>query len=140
MPADNPQKEWDDYFERKRAERLGEASKLWELMQDAGVTNETALALDFVCFGPSQSNVEDLAKQLSENYEIKVEPLAEQGYWCVKGTTRPYGIELEEEQHLGWVEFMSDVAKSYACAFSAWSLEAPSLGIKFKSEDIESDC
>lgn len=139
MLTDDPQQVWNDYFERKKAERLGEASILWKLMQHGGVTDETVLALDFVLFGPTQSNVEDLAKQLSENYEMKVESLEEQGYWRAKGTTRPYGITLGEEQHLGWVEFMSDVAKSYACTFSTWSLEAPSLGVKFDSEDIESD-
>ena len=137
MHTDDAQQIWNDYFDRKKAERLGEASVLWGLMQNGGVTDETVLALDFVLFGSTQSNVEDLAKQLSENYEMKVEPFEEKGYWFAKGTTRPYGITLGEKQHLGWVEFMSDVARSYACTFSRWSLEVPSLGVTFDSEAVK---
>ena len=106
-------------------------------MQSAGVNEETVLALDFVHFGKSQTDAQALANQLSENYNMEVIPDEKQGYWYAKGTTRPHGLTLNQEQHLGWVEFMSDVAHSYGCVFSTWSLEAPSIGAKFNSKDIE---
>ena len=45
---------------------------MWKELHKVGVTNETVLALDFSHFGSSQEGIESLAKQLSENYEIKV--------------------------------------------------------------------
>ncbi len=138
MTTEDPQKTWNEYYEKKKLQRMEETSKLWEQMTNSGVTDETLLALDFLNFGTNQDNVNDLAKQLSENYEMKVVPGEEEGYWYAKGTTRPYGITLTKDQYDGWVEFMADVAQSYACVFSTWSIEAPSLGVSFNSEDIES--
>ncbi len=59
--------------------------------------------------------------------------------WCVEGATRPYGINIHQQQHYDWVEFMCDVAQLYNCVFSTWSLEAPKLKLKFVSKEIESD-
>ena len=118
---------------------MEEAIKLWDQMRDSDVNDETVLAIDFLHFGTNQENKNNLAKQLSENYEMEVVPSDEEGYWYAKGTTRPYGITLNKEQHIGWVEFMADVAQSYACVFSTWSIEAPSLGVCFDSESIESE-
>ncbi len=70
---------------------------------------------------------------------MQVVPSAEEGYWLSKGTTRPYGITLNREQHLAWVEFMADVAHSCGCVFLTWSLEAPSLGAHFHREAVESE-
>ena len=137
MSSDDPQSRWSEYYQQKKAERVAEASQLWEMMQHAGVNDTTVLALDFVLFGTSQSDAESLAKQLSENYEVQVAPGDEQGTWLVNGTTRPYGISFTQEQHMGWVEFMADVARSHACVFSTWSLEAPSLGERFDTENLE---
>ena len=118
---------------------MEEAIKLWDQMRDSDVNDETVLAIDFMHFGTNQENKNNLAKQLSENYEMEVVPSDEEGYWYAKGTTRPYGITLNKEQHIGRVEFMADVAQSYACVFSTWSIEAPSLGVSFDSESIESE-
>ncbi|OUC16444.1 MAG: hypothetical protein B0A82_01600 [Alkalinema sp. CACIAM 70d] len=136
---DDSQKTWADFYLKKKDQRLSEAALMWKELHKVGVTNETVLALDFLHFGSSQEGIESLAKQLSENYEIKVVPGNEPGYWFAQGTTRPYGITLDEEQHLNWVSFMADVAQSHGCVFSSWALEAPSIGVKFNSEDIESD-
>jgi len=138
VTTEDPQKTWDEYYKRKRLQRMEEASKLWDFMRGSGVNEETVLALDFLHFGTSEENINALANQLSENYEIEVVPGDEEGYWYAKGTTRPHGLTLTKEQHSGWVEFMSDVAQSYSCVFSTWSLEAPSLGVNFKSENVES--
>ena len=138
MTTEDPQKTWDEYYKNKKIQRMEEATKLWDLMSDSGVNEETVLALDFLHFGTSQENIKELATQLSENYEMEVVPGEEEGYWYAKGTTRPHGITLTKEQHSGWVEFMSDVAQSYVCVFSTWSLEAPTLRLKFDSKKIES--
>ena len=134
MPTEDPQQVWEDYYGRKKSKRLQEATELWRQMESAGVVSDTVLALDFVHFGQSRHDAEALADQLSENYEMEVVASERDGYWLVKGTTRPYGIEMTEEQHLGWVEFMTDVANSYACVFSTWAIEAPALRANFHSE------
>ncbi len=85
MSSEDPQSTWSDYHQRKKAERMGEASQLWKMMEHAGVNDTTVFALDFVLFGTSQPDAESLAKQLSENYEVQVAPSDEQGYWLVKG-------------------------------------------------------
>lgn len=133
----DPQRIWSEYYSRKRAERVYEAGALWEAMKAAGVTHETVLALDFVCFGPCESDVRALGSQLSENYEVQITSAAEPGYFTVLGTTRPLGISLEKEQHTAWVEFMADVAQSYRCVFSEWTLEAPALGRTFRSAEVD---
>lgn len=137
MQTDDPKNIWSDYYLRKKSQRTEEASVLWERMRRAGVTEGTVLALDFVHFGNVKADVEALATQLSENYGMEVVPGDEPGYWFARGTTRPHGLTLSQDQHLGWVEFMSDVAHSHGCMFSTWSLEAPSLGAQFRSEDVE---
>lgn len=88
MATDDPQKIWDDYFERKKSQRIEEASKLWVEMRSAGVGEETVLALDFLHFGTSRESVEALASQLAESYSMQVVPAKEEGVWQAKGTTR----------------------------------------------------
>jgi N-acetyl-alpha-D-muramate 1-phosphate uridylyltransferase len=118
-------------------QRLAEAEVLWKQMSNSGLTEDTIIALDFTHFGKSEEDAAALANQLSENYKVEVIPAQEDGYWYVKGTTRPHGITLTEEQHAGWVEFMADVAQSHSCVFSTWSLESPALSMKFESERVE---
>ena len=138
MQTDDPQKVWGDYYLGKKSQRMKEAATLWKQMERAGIVEQTVLALDFVHFGNVKADVESLAAKLSENYSMEVVLADAAGYWFAKGTTRPHGLTLSQEQHLGWVEFMLDVAHSYACVFSTWTLEAPSLGARFRSEDVES--
>lgn len=137
MPPDDPQEMWEEYYRNKKSQRLEEAHKLCEQLQGAGVTEKTVLALDFVHFSKTHENAQSLADQLSENYTIDV-VASEDGVWFINGTSRPYGLTLSSEQHIGWVEFMADVAQSHACVFSTWSLEAPSLNLKLGSEAIAS--
>ena len=128
---------WTAYYARMKQRRLSEATKIWSEMQRAGISAETTLALDFSHFASQRADAESLAAQLSENYEIEVSAEPQSGYWFVNGTTRPYGVSLDEEQHKSWVEFMADVARSHSCVFASWVLEAPALGRAFRSEDIE---
>ncbi|MFZ5724059.1 MAG: hypothetical protein ACOY33_10430 [Pseudomonadota bacterium] len=138
MSIRDPESVWSDYHAGKKSQRLGEAEVLWSLMEKNGVTEATVLAIDFVHFAPSRAGADALADQLREHYTMEVRPASEDGYWYVTGTTRPYGLNLSRADHAGWVEFMSDVARSHACVFSTWSIEAPALKQWFRSEDIES--
>ena len=139
MRVEDPQVVWADYYKRKKSQRMNEAAVLWAQMKRAGVNESTVLALDCVHFGSVKEDVESLAAQLSENYTVETCADSNEGYWRVLGTTRPDGIYLTEEQHLAWVEFMCDLAQSFACVFSTWTLDAVSLGLKFRSEAVESD-
>jgi hypothetical protein len=139
MATQDPQEIWSSYYKCKKAERIAQAAQLWSQMQGGGVTPETNLELDFVHFGTLRANAEDLAKQLSENYKMEVVRNEVGDAWLVKGTTRPHAMGLGREQHMAWVEFMADVAESYGCVFSTWSLEAPSLGVRFNSAQIDDD-
>jgi hypothetical protein len=127
---------WQDYAQRKRAERMAEAARVWEALVAAGGTPETVLAVDFVHFGTTPAQAEALHDQLAQNYSVTVES-GPNGYALVKGTTRPYGITLTRADHLDWVGFMCDVAQSHGCVFSTWSLAAPSLGATVSSEAFE---
>jgi len=140
MDNQESQKTWEEFYSRKKMQRAEEANSLWQMMEARGVTEETVLALDFVHFSNSPENAKELSDQLSENYEMVISQNHDEDYWLIKGTTRPHGINLSKEQHLAWVEFMADVAQSYACVFSTWSFEVPSLNASFRSEDFESAC
>ena len=98
--------------------RLAAAALLWGEIEAAGAHEETIFALDFAHFGNNRYDVDNLARQLSENYATEVSARSEQDYWDVRGTTRPQCICLTKDQHITWVEFMVDVARSYACVFS----------------------
>jgi len=136
MP-DDPQKTWNAYYDRIRRRRLTEAAQLWDEIEAAGGNEETVFVLDFVHFGNNPDDVAQLSRQLSENYTTEISSRSEANYWDVRGTTRPEGISLSRDQHAAWVEFMFDVARSYACVFSGWKLEAPALGRTFQSANLD---
>jgi hypothetical protein len=81
---EDPQKIWDDYYDRIKARLTAEAEVLWALMEKAGVTEDTVMILDFLHFSPDKENAESLAEQLSENYHIKIIPAPEENFWRVK--------------------------------------------------------
>jgi hypothetical protein len=139
MPDDDAQKTWEDYYARIKRRRLAAAVSLWVEVEAAGITDGAVFALDFEHFGNNRDDANKLARQLAENYAIEVSPSSEPNYWNVVGTTRPEGISLTKDQHAAWVEFMADVAQSYACVFSHWTLEAPAVGRTFRSEQRDDD-
>ena len=136
MP-DESQHTWDDYYDRIKRRRIAAATLLWDEIEAAGADEQTIFALDFFHFGNNRNDVDDLVGQLSENYTLKISARSEQDYWDIKGTTRPNGICLTRDEHAAWVEFMVDVARSYACVFSEWTLEAPALGGTFQSKQLD---
>lgn len=138
MP-DDPQMVWDDYYERIKRRRIAAAALMWGEIECSGANEETIFALDFTHFGNNREDVDGLAEQLSENYATEVSARSEKGYWCVIGTTRPEGVCLTKNQHIAWVEFMADVARSYSCVFSEWALEAPAIGRTFQSAHLDND-
>ena len=139
MQDKDPQQTWSEYYERINTRRTEESEVLWDEMREAGVTDDTIMALDFLHFSSTRENADSLAEQLSENYVVEVKRAPENDYWCIQSTTRPEGISLSKDQHSAWVEFMADVAQSHSCVFSTWSLEAPSLKKHFHSEDIDTE-
>jgi len=137
MNEDEAQKYWNEYYKKRKNERMSEASQMQIQMNQAGVTSATVLALDFVCFGRKQEDINELSSHLSGSYNMTTEPTKEDDYFLLKGTTRPEGINLEPEQHMQWVDYIFDVVQSYSCVFTSWSLESPELKIQFNSEEFE---
>ena len=139
MAQDDPQATWDDYHKRIRARRVTEAKQMFAAMQANGVTIESILLLDFRHFSSDKADAENLGKQLSENYDIKLTHDTESNYWFADGTTRPDGISLTESQCIDWVTFMADVAKSHGCVFSTWRLTDAKTEASWSNESFEAD-
>lgn len=112
MDGEN-QRAWLEYRQHKRDERLFEAEQVWSALSAAGFDPETVLAIDFVHFGPSRAQVEDLGQHLADNCSITTKA-GPGGYWLLEGTTRPYGLTLSAADHFAWVEFMCDIGGSGA--------------------------
>ncbi len=137
----DPQRIWDDYYQRIRRRRMCEAKIVHAQMVDDGVTDSTVLALDFRHFGNEEERVRDLAAQLSEHYATKVTRSdTDDRYWLMDGTTRPTGVdEMTEERCVDWVAFMCDVAQSYGCVFSTWQLTDPTTSRTWSNESVDVD-
>jgi hypothetical protein len=127
----------NSYQEQISSRRLAEAKQLWTTMQRDGFTENTVDALDFTFFSNDKNGVENLVKALSENYTAETTNAHEEGYWLIKGTTRPYGNELNKEQSLGWVEFMVFLGFSNNAVFSTWSVYEPKSKTTWSSEEID---
>jgi len=127
----------NDYQQSIMDRRISEAHELWRQMQTDGFTQTTVAALDFVFFSDSQPEAENLMKQLAENYTLEITSANDPKYVLVKGTTRPYGNEFNEEQWLGWVEFMVSVGFSHNSVFSTWSVYSPKTKKTWSSEPIK---
>jgi len=137
MTEHEAQKTWDEYHERIKNRRLAEAKIINLELEKHNITSETDLVLDFRFFTPKEEGAKGIYDQLSENYEMSIERNG--NYWLIKGTTRPYTVNLSTEQHLGWVEFMHDVSLSYGCIFSTWSITDPKTNNVWSNENIETE-
>jgi hypothetical protein len=115
----------NSYQERISSSRLVEAKQLWSIIQQDGFTKTTVAALDFTFFSNDKDGVENLVKALSENYTVEATPADENGYWLIKGTSRPYGYEFGRDEWFGWVEFMISLGFSNNAVFSTWSVYDP---------------
>jgi len=131
----DPQQTWKEYYTDIKSRRSKEAKAIWFKMASEGVTEDSILALDFKLFSSDKKNAESLEEQLKENYKIAIEQSDKPDYWIITGTTRPYGIDLSEDAHLNWVEFMCDVAQSHGCVFSTWDIEEPKSSSKWSSKN-----
>ena len=58
MGEEGAQLKWDEYYGEIKDRRHREAEMLWQLMLDAGVDNDTSLALDFVHFRSSHQGAD----------------------------------------------------------------------------------
>ena len=138
--SQDPQSTWAQYYSRIRDRRIAEARVLHRQLKESGVGDETILAIDFQHFGNVEDDVRKLANQLSESYSMIVVQRGDTEYWDAKGTTRPDGVDgMDEGTCLSWVAFMCDVANSYACVFSTWSLTDQIRGQTWANETIDVD-
>ena len=129
------QKIWDEYHERIKNRRIAQANVINSKLGEFGIDAESDLILDFTFFTQKEDGANGLKTQLSENYEMTITKEGE--YWLIQGTTRPYVVSLTNQQHLGWVEFMHDVALSYGAIFSTWSITESQSGQVWSNENIE---
>jgi hypothetical protein len=137
MSEKDAQKTWDEYHERIKNRRLAEAKVINLELEKNHITSETDMVLDFSFFTQDEAGANGIKNQLSENYEMTISKKDE--YWHINGTSRPYAVNLSAEQHLGWVEFMHDVALSYGCIFSVWSITEPTGKRVWSNENIETE-
>lgn len=138
MEDEDAQRTWQDYYHRKKVERVEEATEIWRRVRQIDGGENIDFTLDFLMFGASKEAVDPLAAQLSESYAVDASQDSRSAYWFVSATTKPYAITLIDGQLIAWVEFIADIAQSHGCVFSTWKLEAPALSLSLSSEDIES--
>ena len=134
MNEQEAQKTWDEYHERIKNRRIAQAKVINLELEKNAITSETDLILDFSFFTKDESGAKGIQKQLGENYEMSI--IKDGEYWHINGTSRPYAVNLTTEQHLGWVEFMHDVALSYGGIFSTWSITEPKEKHVWSNENI----
>ena len=115
---------WDEYHTKIRNRRLSEAHVMNTQLESEGITSENKLFLDFTVFSNDEEGVANLEKQLSENYDMSVKK-DDDAYWLIRGTTRPYTVNLGPSKHIEWVELMHDVALSHRAIFSTWVITEP---------------
>jgi len=138
--TDNTQQIWTDYYARIRGRRIAEAEFISSQLAADGVTADSVLALDFMHFGTVENDVRQLSDQLSENYTVNVHLSDDGKTWIADSTTRPYGVDgMIGTQLLQWVEFMCDVANSYACVFSTWKLVDTKRNIEWATDHLDID-
>lgn len=123
MP-DDPQRIWEEYYQRIRRRRIREAEILHAQMSGDDVTDSTVLAIDFRHFSRDEDSILGLAAQLSEHYATTITRCeTDNRYWQLDGTTRPDCIDgMTRQRCVDWVSFMCDVAQSHGCVFSTWQL------------------
>ncbi len=137
MNQEQPQKVWDEYHQNIRNRRLVEVEIINKELKTEGIASDNPLVLDFKFFSNDKQGAENLKAQLSENYEITIEQDGD--YWFIKGTTRPYVVNLDCSQHVAWVKFMHEVALSHRAIFSMWTVTEPKLGKSWSSDNIETE-
>jgi len=135
MNQEEAQRTWDEYHKKIKMRRLAEAKIINTELDSNGITTETDLILDFNFFTQDEVGAKGIKEQLSENYEMSMYQEGE--YWKISGTSRPYAVNLSTEQHLSWVEFMHDVALSYGCIFSTWTITEHKTQKSWSNENIE---
>ena len=122
--SDDPQQNWDDYYQRIRRRRIREAEIVHAQMSKDDFTDSTVLAIDFRHFSRDEGSIRNLATQLSEHYITTItRSESDNRYWVLDGTTPPGGVDgMTEQRCVDWVSFMCDVAQSHGCVFSTWRL------------------
>lgn len=137
MTEEEAQQTWEEYYREIKSRRITESQAIWKEMVKSGVNSDTTLALDFKLFSSEEQNAKLALEQLSESYEAQIDFDESTGYWMIKGTTRPYGINLSQEDYNNWIIFMCDIAQSHGCVFSTWNLENPKFKLNWSNEKMD---
>ena len=101
----------------------------WKQLQEHGVTEDTALRLDFFYFAPGQHQAETLAAAIRARTDYDVEAgTTKQGLlgrksWIVTGTTQaaPVSLTVLDE----WVTRMVEWGDAHSCEFDGWGAQVP---------------
>jgi hypothetical protein len=118
-----------DWFISTLTKQLTMNERSWEQLQCLGVTEDTAISLDFHYDGPNHQAAEQLRTFLLDetDYVVDVENKRKglSKTWTVSGRTQPTAVSLEILNE--WVRWMVAAgAEMGGCRFDGWGALAPS--------------
>ena len=102
----------------------------WQALRDRGVTEETALTLDFTYVAPDKPAATALQGFLTDETDYAVEVQQQRKgllgkTWTVQGHTQPTPVSLEVLND--WVRWMVAAgAETGECIFDGWGTALPS--------------
>jgi len=116
-------KDWQP--EKLIAVMVANNRQLWAQLQDAGVTEQTELRLDFFYESAGSEGDAELAELLRRetDYDVQIGEGGKKGYG-VTGTTQPTAVDVEKLNE--WVTWM--VLAGYEngrCKFDGWGAAIP---------------
>jgi hypothetical protein len=119
----------DERQQEMLAKQLAMNRQTWTALQQRGVTEDTALRLDFfyVAAGEQQANALAELIRRETDYEVQAGSrgggLLKKQTWTVTGTTRETKVSQEILDQ--WVTWMIAAGTQTACEFDGWGALAP---------------
>jgi len=116
-------KEWEP--EALIASMIARNRLLWAALQDAGVTEQTELRLDFFYESAGSTGDAQLADLLRRetDYDVQIQDGGKKGYG-VTGTTQPTAVDLTTLNE--WVTWMVRAGRENGnCKFDGWGAAVP---------------
>lgn len=127
---------WDQYKQEILSRRKNEAAKLWEKMVKDYFSGDHEVSLDFSFFSNDTILARKLKNTLAENYSSELISTKENGYVLIKGTTKPYGTQLDSAKIETWVEYMVKLGFENNSTFSVWPVFDPKSKKIWSSEKL----
>ena len=118
------------WFVATLAKQLEMNAQTWRALQDRGVTERSALSLDFSYVAPDGAAAERLRASLADqtDYAVQVHQQKKgllRKTWIVEGTTQPTPVSLDVLND--WVRWMIAAgAEKGECIFDGWGTAVPS--------------